>query len=147
MEKRRMNPYLLMGVIGVFTIGSLLFTHLYQAFWADQNICWTPAQLRLTVEETGNRFQMTIGGKALRKHLADGTLLAVDSNGNPYRVVSQDVGVRVNNWDRVKGTILTGALASSFGFGVSLTLLIAGWVYWVKEKKGRLSPGKGFQGH
>lgn len=139
MEKRRMNPYLWMGLIGVFTIGSALLTQMYQAFWGDETIWWTPAQLSLTVEETGDRFQMTIGGKALPKHLADGSLFAVDPNGNSYRVVSKDVGVRMNNWDRVKGTLLTQALAASFGFGVSLTLLIVGLAYWLKEKKRKLN--------
>jgi len=135
MEKGRINVYLFIGLIGVATSGSMLFTHLYQAFWGNENIWWTPLQLHLTVEETGNRFQMSVGGKALQKHLADGTLFAVDPNGQQYRVVSKDVGVRVNNWDRVKGTILTGALATSFGFGVSLTFLIIGPFQRVKDKK------------
>jgi len=136
MKGRKINAYLLIGLIGVFTIGSQLFTHVYRAFWAEQNIWWTPARLSLTAEETVDRFQMTIGGKALRKHLADGTLFGVGQNGGQYRVVSKDVGVRLNNWDRVKGTLLTGALPSVFGFGVSLSFLIVGWVDWVKKKKG-----------
>ena len=135
MEKRRINVYLFIGLIGVVTSGSMLFTHLYQAFWGNETIWWTPAQLQLTVEETGDRFQMTIGGKALRKHLAEGTLFAVDPNGDHYRVVSRDVRVRVNNWDRVKGTLLTGALATSFGFGASLAFLMVGLIYWVKERR------------
>jgi hypothetical protein len=136
MAKRQINVYLFIGLIGVVTSGSMLFTHMYQAFWGDENIWWTHSRMNLTVEETGDRFRMTIGGKALRKHLSDGTLFAVDPNGDQYRVVSRDVGVRVNNWDRVKGTLLTGALPSSFGFGVSLALLIVGLVDWVKKKKG-----------
>jgi hypothetical protein len=51
-------------------------------------------------------------------------------------VVSRDVGVRVNNWDRVKGTILTGALVSSFGFGVSLAFLVVGVIQWIRERRG-----------
>lgn len=136
MKTRRINAYLFIGLMGLFTSGSMLFTHLYQVFWGNEDIWWTLAQLRLTVEETRDRFQMTIGGKSLRKHLADGTLSAVELNGNPYRVVSRDVGVRVNNWDRVKGSILTGALFSSFGFGMSLAFLIVGLVQRVRERKG-----------
>jgi hypothetical protein len=134
-EKRRINVYLFIGLIGVVTSGSTLFTHLYQAFWGNEDIWWTPAQLRLTVEETGDRFQMSIGGKALRKHLKDGTLFAVDPDGVHYRVVSKDVGVRVNNWDRVRGTLLSGALTTSFVFGVSLTFMIVGLADWVKRRK------------
>lgn len=138
MEKRRINVYLFIGLIGVVTSGSMLFTHLYQAFWGDETIWWTPPKLRLRVEVTEDRFQMTIGGKALRKHLSEGTLFAVDPKGGQYRVVSSDVGIRVNNWDRVKGGILTGALASSFGFGLSLAFLIVGLVQWVKDRRRRV---------
>jgi len=136
MEKRRINVYLFIGLIGVVTSGSMLFTHLYQAFWGNETIWWTPPQLRLRVEETGDLFQMTIGGKALRKHLSEGTLFAVDPNGDQYCVVSRDVGVRINNWERVKGTILTGALASSFGFGASLAFLLAGLIERVRRNRG-----------
>jgi len=36
--KRRINAYLLIGLIGVLTSGSMLFTYLYQAFWGDETI-------------------------------------------------------------------------------------------------------------
>ena len=136
MKTRRINAYLFIGLMGLVTSGSMLFTHLYQVFWGNEDIWWTPAQLRLTVEETRDRFQMTIGGKSLRKRLADGSLFAVDPGGAQYRVVSKDVGVRINNWDRVKASRIAFAAISSFGFGVSLTLLIVGLVQWIKEKKG-----------
>ncbi|MDQ1333756.1 MAG: hypothetical protein QG552_706, partial [Thermodesulfobacteriota bacterium] len=86
-------------------------------------------------EETGNNFAITIGGKLLQKHLAEGTLFGVDPNGGQYRVVSRDVGVRLNNWDRVRASALTAAAVSSFGFGVSLALLIVGAIQWGREKK------------
>jgi hypothetical protein len=37
--------------------------------------------------------------------------------------------------DRVKAFALTAAAVSSFGFGVSVTLLIVGLIQWVREKK------------
>jgi len=109
MAKRRINAYLLIGLIGVFTIGSTLFTHVYRAFWGERDIWWTPPSMSLKAEETGNNFAITIGGKLLQKHLAEGTLFGVDPNGGQYRVVSKDVGVRVNNWDRVKAFTLPAA--------------------------------------
>jgi len=57
----------------------------------------------------------------------------VNPHGKQYRVVSKDVGLRVNNWDRFKETLLTGAVATSFGFGVSLTFLVVGAIQWVRE--------------
>jgi hypothetical protein len=134
MKQRRMNPLLLMGLIGVFTIGSTLAAQVYRAFWGDKGIWWTPPGMSLKVEETGNDVAISIGGKLLQKHLAEGTLFAVDPNGTQYRVVSRDVGVRLNNWERVKASLLTTATLSSFCFCVSLTLLILGLIQWEREK-------------
>jgi hypothetical protein len=38
MEKGRINVYLFIGLIGVFTSASMLFTHVYWAFWGEEGI-------------------------------------------------------------------------------------------------------------
>jgi hypothetical protein len=65
-----------------------------------------------------------------------GTLFGVDPNGDQYRLVSKDIGVRLNRWDHVKASLLTIATASSVGFGVSFAFLIAGLIQVVREREG-----------
>jgi hypothetical protein len=45
------NAYLLIGLIGVFTIGSTLFTHVYRAFWGEEGIWWTGRRISLAGSE------------------------------------------------------------------------------------------------
>ncbi len=136
MKTRRINVYLFVGMIGLFTTGPALFTQMYRAFWGQQNIWWTHSNMKLRLEETGNDFALYISGRLLQKHLAEGTLSGVDQNGAQYRVVSKDVGVRLNNWERVKATILATAGFAAFTFGMSVAFLIVGLVQRAKEKKG-----------
>jgi hypothetical protein len=73
-----------------------------------------------TIETTEGRFQVYIGGKRLQKHLSEGSLFAVDQNGAQYIVVSKDIGARLNNWDRMKASILTAAAGNRRGKFVSI---------------------------
>jgi hypothetical protein len=51
MKKRTINACLLIGLIGVFTIGSTLFTHVYHAFWGEERIWWTPRNMSLPASD------------------------------------------------------------------------------------------------
>ena len=128
MKDWKINSLLWIGILGSLIIGSSFFTNVYHAFWAEQNIWWTPQTMRLPIEETRDNFELYIGGKLLQKHLSDGTLFSMDKNGAQYRVVSKDISARLNNWNKTKASLLTNATISSFLFGVSLTLLIIGLI-------------------
>jgi hypothetical protein len=128
MANKRVNPILWIGLIGTLTIGTSFITDAYRAFWGDQSIWWTPQAMTLPVEETRDNFELYIGGKPLRKHLSDGTLFSVDNNAKQYSLVSKDITVRLNNWDKIKASILGHTTISGFAFGVAITLLVIGLI-------------------
>ena len=136
MKKKSINPLLLVGMIGVLTIGSSLAADLMQVFYGEQGIYWTHKDMLLPLEKTGDDFQVLIGGKPLQDHLDERTFFAADGELVPYPVASRDVTVRVNNWPSVKTRIFTKTTFTGFAFGVNLTLLITGLVQvWLQRKK------------
>lgn len=128
MKTKQINPALWIGLVGMLTIGSSYITDLYRAFLGNRDIWWTPQTMRLPVEATKNHFELYIAGKSLQNHLSDGTLFSVDKNGERYPIVSKDVTVRLNNWDQVKGSILTGASITGFVSGAMFALLLIGLI-------------------
>ncbi len=101
----------------------------------NKNIYWTHQSIKLPIEDANNDFQVYISGKLLQKHLAENTLFAIDNNGVQYPVVSKDVSVRLNNWNKVRSRMLTTAIFTGFSFGITLTLLITGLIQTVAKKK------------
>ncbi|MCI5121774.1 MAG: hypothetical protein D3908_11400 [Candidatus Electrothrix sp. AUS4] len=125
---RSINPLLFIGLIGTVTVGSSLAADLMQVFYGEQGIYWTHKDMPLSLHETGNNFQVLIGGKSLQDHLKGKTFFAADEELVPYPVVAKDVTVRVNNWPSVKARILTKTTLTAFAFGVNLTLMLVGLV-------------------
>jgi hypothetical protein len=136
MKIKSINPLLLIGLVGFFTIGSSFFVDTYRAFYGEKDIYWTHQSMKMPIEETKNDFQMFIGGKLLQNHLSEKTLFVSDKNRTYYPVDSKDIAIRLNNWNKVKASILTKATFASFAFGITLTLLITGLIQtFIKKKK------------
>ena len=128
MKKTRLNALLIIGIIGSFTCGGNLAVQLFRAFGENQDIWWTARTMPLTIDETEESFELSISGKTIQKHVSEGTLLAADTEGNQRPVVSGDISVRLNNWNKVRASILTNALYSAVLFGASITMLIVGLI-------------------
>jgi len=135
MKPVSINPLLLIGLIGFFTVGSSFFVDIYRAFYGEKDIYWTHQEMKLPVEKTGNDFQLFIAEKLLQNHLSDKTIYAIDKNGTQYPVVVEDITVRLNNWNKVKATILAKATFTGVFFGIALTLLITGLVQVFIQKR------------
>jgi hypothetical protein len=135
MINRQINSLLWIGLTGTIILGTIFFADLYRAFWGDRTIWWTHQAMKVPVEETKDNFELFIAGRLLQKHLADGTLLGVDNDGKQYPIVAKDVTVRLNNWDKIKATILGHTTMSGFGFGVALTLLVMGLIQFFGRRK------------
>jgi hypothetical protein len=137
MMNRSINSLLWIGLTGIFLIGSSFVSDLYQAYRGDNSMWWTHNDKRLSLEETRDSFELYISGKLLQKHITDGTLSGADKSGTPYPIASGDIAVRLNNWDKIRTSILSRATVSGFGFGVSVTLAAAGLIqiFRRKEKK------------
>ncbi len=126
MNVKSVNPLLLIGLIGFFTIGSSFFVDVYRVFFGPKDIFWTHQSMQLPLDRTNNDFELLVSGKLLQKHLSEQTLLAVDANGTSYIVVAKDISVRMNRWDRVKSGILARTVFTGFVSGIMLTLLLIG---------------------
>ncbi|MBN1614636.1 MAG: hypothetical protein JW950_09250 [Deltaproteobacteria bacterium] len=135
MKPKSINPFLLIGLIGLFTVGSSFLADLYRVFYGEKDIYWTHRDMKLPLEETLNDFQVFIAGKRLQNHLSEKTLYIVDTNGTQYPIVTKDINVRLNNWNKVKAAILTKAVFIGVAFGAVLTLLITGAVLTISQKK------------
>ncbi|MEW6076435.1 MAG: hypothetical protein AB1724_01340 [Thermodesulfobacteriota bacterium] len=128
MAGRSINSVLWIGLTGMFLIGSSFVSDLYQAYRGDNSIWWTHNDMRLPLEETKNNAEVYISGKLLQKHIADGTLTGLDAGGKPYPIASRDVTVRLNNWDKIRASILARTAFTGFGLGVSIALAAAGLI-------------------
>jgi len=135
MIKKQINTLLWIGLIGTLIVGTSFITDIYRAFWGDRSIWWTHQAMRLPLEETRDNLEIYIGGETLRKHLSDRTLFSVDKNGKQYPIVSKDITVRLNNWDKTKASILTNTTISGFAFGVAITLLMMGLIQVFQYRK------------
>jgi hypothetical protein len=131
----RYNTLLWMGLTGSLIFGTTFFENIYQAFWANQTIWWTPQSMRLPIEETKNDFEIYIAGTPLNKHLSERTLTALDKNGKPYPVVSKDITIRRNNWDRTQSSILANTTFIGLVFGASLTMMLIGLYQFFQQRK------------
>jgi len=134
MINRMIKPFLLIGMIGCFTCGSNFIINLYNAFWGPEDIWWTHNSMKIAIEESTNSIQVFIGGKPLQNHFPDKSLQLIDAEGKRHPVVSQDVRVRVNNWNKVKSRYLTFAVFTGVGLGMSLAFLICGLIGRVPPK-------------
>jgi len=135
MVNNRINTILWIGLIGTLLIGTSFITDVYRVFWGDQNIWWTHQAMRLPIDEMRDNFELYFGGEPLSKHLSNGTLFSVDKNGKQYPIAFKDITVRLNNWNKVRASILTYTTMSGFAFGVVSTLLVIGLIKFFQHGK------------
>ena len=137
MKQMKLNALLLIGIIGTLTVGTTFSIYVYRAFWGNPNIYWTARTMPLTIGETKNSFELFINKKSLHDHLSDGTLQAVLENGGQRSLVPSDITVRINNWHKVKASILAHSLVPCFLFSASFTMLIIGIIQIFLREKNR----------
>jgi len=125
---KQINSLLITGLIGTIIFGAGFASTFYRSFWGEEDIWWTPRTMGLSIEERSNIFEMYIAGELLQKRLSEGTLLGIDKDGIKYPVVSKDISIRLNNWNKVRASILVNSILSAFLLGISVTLLTTGLV-------------------
>lgn len=136
MRKKSFNPFLFVGLLGTLIAGTSFSVSMYNVFFCDRGIWWTHRDMRAAFDDTKNEFELFIAGKPLKKHLAAGTLFLTDENKKQNRIVSEDITARLNNWSKVKATMLIYTTITGFIFGISITLFAIGLfqVFSVEKK-------------
>jgi len=135
MAHKRINPLLLIGLIGTFIIGAHLVTNITRAFWGNQDTWWTARTMRLPFEESTDHLELYIFEKPFQKHLAEGTLFVKSAEGSHHPIEKHDVSVRLNSWYEVKASILANTLVTSFMCGIALTSLVLGLMQVLSKKE------------
>jgi hypothetical protein len=99
---------------------------LYRELWTRPDIWWTPPPMAVSLSDSRDRVEVYVRGKPLGALLAAGQLTMTDQAGSSA-LGANEIGLRFNNWDRVRAARLPMLLlhAASCGGGAVLLLLIA----------------------
>src|SRR5215510_11167903 len=85
---------------------------LYQFFRQSDAIWWTPRAMMIPLVESQDRVEIYVGDTHLLTLLETGQILV--TTGSTTRVVTpSDVGLRLNNWDRVRAARIPLLLVSA----------------------------------
>lgn len=123
---KRMNGWLLVGIIGVCVFGAQLGMHYGQALWGRSDIWWTPSSMALSLNQTTENFQLFIGHQPLLERIEQGTLMMASPDGTTLPVQLDDVAVRLNNWQKTQVMKLHLAVFMAFFLGLSVMSLLVG---------------------
>jgi hypothetical protein len=112
---------LVLPAIFLFTSGARLYGFLHER----SDIWWTPRRTLVPLAESHDRVAIYVRSGELDDLLATGQLRFLgDSVGS---VVSPaDIGLRFNNWDRVRAERISSLLISGVATGAAAALLLVG---------------------
>jgi hypothetical protein len=96
---------------------------LYAELSRRSDIWWTPHAMLVPLAESKDRVEIYARGKPLAALLQAGQLRIAEDGGSSTLATS-DVGLRFNNWDRVRVERLPLLLVDAAGCGVTACLFL-----------------------
>ena len=98
---------------------------LYSELARRSDIWWTPPALALSLTESRDRVQIFAEGRPLET-LLEQKQVSITDGAASHVLTTQEIGLRFNNWDRVRGQRLPLLLfyAGACGAGVILLLVV-----------------------
>jgi len=109
---------------------------LYRELSRPHDIWWTPRTMLVPFAGSQDRVEIYARGKLLRTWLEAGQVRIVDDAGSSTLATS-DIGLRFNNWDRVRAErvpMLLGSAAVCGAVGMILVLVATGRLAYRGEK-------------
>jgi hypothetical protein len=99
---------------------------LYRELSRRADIWWTPAAMALSLPAAQDRVEIYVRGTPLGTLVDRKQLWIIDQAGRSA-ISAQDIGLRFNNWDRIRGARVPLLLlyAAACGAGVVLLVLVA----------------------
>jgi hypothetical protein len=101
---------------------------LYAFFQTRADIWWTPKAMSVPLEAGHHRVTVYLQDKELDDLVAKRQLLLQDDLGT-RAVTRMDVGLRFNNWDRVRAEQIPSLLIFAATAGAAAALLLVGLVW------------------
>jgi hypothetical protein len=96
---------------------------LYRELSRPKDIWWTPHTMLVPLARSQDRVEIYLRGKPLGTLIEAGQLRLTDEPGSSV-VTPDEVGLRFNNWDRVRAEHLPTSLASAAAGGAMVLLFI-----------------------
>jgi hypothetical protein len=96
---------------------------LYRELSRPKDIWWTPHTMLVPLARGRDRVEIYLRGKLLGTLIEAGQLRLTDEPGSSV-VTPDEVGLRFNNWDRVRAEHLPTSLASAAAGGAMVLLFI-----------------------
>ena len=96
---------------------------LYGELFRRHDIWWTPFAMLVPLGESMDRVEIYARGKPLAALLQAGQL-RIAEEGGPSTLAINDVGLRFNNWDRVRVERLPLLLVYAAGGGVTACMFL-----------------------
>jgi hypothetical protein len=126
--------YSTLGLVFFFLAAAPLYRELSQR----SDIWWTPRPMMVPLAETKDRVEIYVRGKPLAALIQEGGL-QISENGASSALAASDVGIRFNNWDRVRAQRLPLLLtyAAACGIAAFLVLLVLSGRLAYREERGR----------
>jgi len=99
---------------------------LYRDLSGPADIWWTPPAMAITIAESQDRVQIYARGRPLGAVL-DAKQLWIKDEAGSGPLGAHEIGLRLNNWDRVRAARLPALLvyAAACGGGLVLLLVVA----------------------
>lgn len=122
--RRQLNPWIIIGAIMCFVgvVQMVLF------FMEDENIWWTPRSMMLQPKEAMNKVRIFINEKPISQQLVDGIFIEVTEKDTTHmkRIHSEDIGLRLNNYYRVRSKQIPKVIISTVMVTVGVLFLVFG---------------------
>jgi len=109
---------------------------LYRELSQRSDIWWTPRTMLVPLADGKDRVEIYVRGESLGALLRAGRL-QISENGGSSALAASDVGIRFNNWDRVRAQRLPTLLVYAAGCGIVVCmalLLLTGRIAYREEK-------------
>jgi hypothetical protein len=96
---------------------------LYRVLSAPSDIWWTPQAMLVPLPQSTDRVEIYARGEPLAALLQAGRVRIAAETGSSV-LAARDVGLRFNNWDRVRAAELPMLLVAAAGCGVTALLFL-----------------------
>lgn len=104
--------------------------HLIRFTRERDDIWWTPRTATVSLPQSRSRVEVYIRGTSLEEHIKAGRLQLLSDRG-PAPLTEADIGVRLNNWDRVRAERIPFLVSAAAGAGAAGIILLFGLIGWV----------------